>query len=56
MIQTQRMDPAVGFHPALSSTQRCLSPTEQRLLQNFPLLGGTSANQIQTLSGGTIIH
>lgn len=35
-----------GFHPALSTTQCCLSPAKQRLLQNFPPPAASAPHQL----------
>lgn len=36
----------MGIHPAPSTTQRCLSPTKQRLQHNFPLRAAFAPHQI----------
>lgn len=68
MIQTQGMDPAVAYgdsscpehDPALPQPSQAEAPAQLPSRSSYcstpALLGGTSANQIQTLSGGTIIH
>lgn len=68
MIQTQGMDPAVAHgvsccpehDPALLQPNRAEAlaqlPSQSSFCSTPALPGGTSANQIQTFSGGTIIH
>lgn len=68
MIQTQGMDPALAcgvsscpeHDPALPQPKQAEAPPKLPSQSSFcstpALPGGASANQIQTLSGGTIIH
>lgn len=71
MIQTQGMDPALAcgvsscpeHDPALPQPKQaqttgtsCKPPSQSSFCSTPALLGAASANQIQTLSGGTIIH